>query len=401
MRHTEDWLEAYQLYMAKTEPAAIFDKWIALSILSAALRRKTYLQLGRLTYFPNLYIVLVAEPGVARKTQAILFGLEFVESIPDIIISADATTIPALFDDLENSAIDDPLKDGTIHRHSSIYIVSKEFESFLGDKKENTRMLTILTTLYDCLKSWKYRTKHSGTNNLPPSFLTIIAATTPTSLATSLPASAIGEGFTSRILFIWADKRKRKEAIPEKTEEDRILEGKLRKDLYLISRLSGTFTMDIEVRRQWTSWYDKYEDQDENRLCKDNSFNAWYSRKPATILKVAMLLSVSRSSDLIITWNDITKAIKNIEEVEKSMGNAFKAVGKSLISNEVETVVQIINARKAISEQQLMGMIWRDVDSVAFDNVMRTAMKRGEITRRFVSPTGEKGVVWYYSQKEE
>jgi hypothetical protein len=382
--------------MERTEPAAVFDKWMSFSILSAALRKKVFLQLGRLTYYPNLYVIFVAEPGIARKTQAINFGMELVDAIPDILVSADCTTVQALFDDLENSAVDEPMRDGTMLRHSSVYIVSREFESFIGNRKDNTRMLTILTDFYDCPKTWKYKTKHSGTNNLPSLFATIIAATTPTSLSNSLPASSIGDGFTSRILFVWADKKKRKEAIPYKTKEDEILEDKLKKDLYIISRLSGSFTMDNPLREKWTAWYDKYEEQDEGRLCKDNSFNGWYSRKPSMILRVAMLISASRSNDMVMSWEDIQKAIKEIESVERMMGQAFRAVGKSMVSGEVETVVQVVKERKAISEKQLMSMIWRDVDSNSFDNVISTAIRRGNVRRKYESPTGEKGNVWYY-----
>ncbi len=258
-------------------------------------------------------------------------------------------------------------------------------------------MLTILTDFYDCPNTCKYKTKHSGTNNLPSLFITMLAATTPTSLSNSLPASSIGDGFTSRVLFVWAEGRKRKVAIPKKTRDDEKLEDGLKKDLYAISRMSGTFTMTPQVEEWWISWYNKYEFQDESRLCKDNSFNGWYSRKPSMILRVAMLLSASRSNDMIIEMIDLQKAIKEIEDVERMMGQAFRAVGKSLVSGEVETVVQIVKERKAISEKQLLSMIWRDVDARMFDNVTATAIKRGEIRRDYKSPTGEKGSVWYYS----
>ncbi len=111
--------------MEKTESAKVFDRWVAFSIISSALRKKVSFKLGRLTYYSNLFIVLVAEPGVARKTQAINFGMEIVESVPDIIMSADATTIQALFDDLESSAVDEPMKDGTLLRHSSVYSIQR------------------------------------------------------------------------------------------------------------------------------------------------------------------------------------------------------------------------------------------------------------------------------------
>ena len=55
-----NWLDSYVRLMENTEPAKLFDIWTGYSVIAAALRRKISLQLGRLTYVSNLYVVLVA-----------------------------------------------------------------------------------------------------------------------------------------------------------------------------------------------------------------------------------------------------------------------------------------------------------------------------------------------------
>ena len=105
-RHLNNWLQAYQELQYNTEPAAIFDTWVGYSVVAAALRRKIKLQLGRLEYYPNIYVVLVAEPGVARKTEAIKYGVKFLSTIPEIVVSADSSTKEAMTDDMEGSAND-------------------------------------------------------------------------------------------------------------------------------------------------------------------------------------------------------------------------------------------------------------------------------------------------------
>ena len=159
-RHLQNWLDAYLELNENTESARVFDVWVGYSVLAAALRRKAYLKLGRLVYYPNIYVVLVADPGVARKTQAIKYGVSFLDTIPEIVTCADSTTKEAMTDDMEASALDELMDDGTQLRHSSLSIISKEFESFLGQKKENTRMLIALTDLFDCPSSWSSRTRH-------------------------------------------------------------------------------------------------------------------------------------------------------------------------------------------------------------------------------------------------
>ena len=395
-----NWLDSYLRLMENTEPARLFDKWVGYSVIASALRRKVSLQLGRLVYYPNIYVVLVAEPGVARKTQAIKYGVNFLNTIPDIRLSADSSTKEAMTDDVESSGMDELLVDGTTLRHSSLNIISKEFESFLGQKKENTRMLTALTDLFDCPDDWSSRTKHSGSNKIINPWVNLLAATTPDSLANSLPASAVGGGLTSRIMFIWADKKKKSVAIPATTEEELKIKEMLEKDLYRISRLSGNYTMTAECMKKWIAWYDRFdEDESGDRVCPDKSFSGWYSRKPTYIIKISILRAAAESSKLVIEWKHIEKAIEEIREVEYLMGNAFKAIGKSEISGEVDNVLQIIRNAGKISEKELMTKIWRDIDATKFINVSDTLIKTGKVVRTYKGPDESTGV-WYWSTED-
>ena len=395
-RQVKNWLDSYIELHENTEPAAIFDRWVGYSMIAAALRRKARLQLGRLIYYPNLYIVLVADPGVARKTQSIKFGTSFLNTIPEIRTCADSATKEAMTDDIEGSALDQLMDDGTTLRHSSLNIISKEFESFLGQKKENTRMLTALTDLFDCPSEWSSRTRHGTSNAIIRPWINLLAATTPDSLASSLPASAIGGGLTSRILFVWAEKKKKPIAIPEMTPAEEKLKDKLEKDLYQISRISGEYIMSPECKENWIHWYNNYdEDESGKRICEDKSFSGWYSRKPTYLMKLSMLRAAATSQSLTIQWQHVEEAIEAIQQVELVMGNAFKAIGKSEITAEVDSVMQIIKTQRKVSEKNLMSIIWRDIDSGKFENVIETLIKTGKVRREYKGPKGEPGI-WYY-----
>jgi hypothetical protein len=340
--------------------------------------------------------VFVAEPGIARKSQAISYAMQMLAQIPEIVTSADASTKEAMLQDLESGATDELMPDGSTFKHSSLCIFSKEFESFLGQKKENTKMLVLLTDLFDCQElPWKYRTKNSGSNIVPSVFINLLAATTPDSLASSLPPTAVGGGLTSRIMFVWADKKKKKVPRPIETEEEKILKDKLIKDLFVISRISGQYTMTDDCIKKWDDWYNEYEETNPDRVCKDPSFNGWYSRKPMYILKLSMLIAASTSDDLAVEWKHLQGAIDDIEEAEMQMGNAFKAIGKSIVTSETDSVLQIIRARKVIDEKSLLSLVWRDIDNNKFNNVIETAVRAGKVRRAFKGPRGESGI-WYH-----
>jgi hypothetical protein len=347
-----------------------------------------------------MYVVFVGPPGGPRKSQAISFGRLFLAEIPDIVLAADVTTYQALVEDIEKAACEEPLPDGGILEHSSITIVSRELESFLGQKGENTKMLVCLTDLFDAEElPWKYRTKHSGNNVVPSVFLNLLAATTPESISSSLPATAIGGGLTSRIVFIWVTDKRKKVTAPEETPTEAILRGKLVDDLYKISRIVGTYKYSPEAFANWDDWYTNYVEQDSERICPDPSFNGWYERKPLYLQKLSILHAAAEYSTLILEWRHVESAFKTIEEVEKTMGNVFRSVGRSLVSADVDLVETIVEERGWITEEALMSLTWRDIDANKLDNIINTLKKKGTVKRSFVGPKGQKGGIWYKSQK--
>jgi len=396
MRKLSDWVTSYQEYMEETESARILHLWTALSVIGAVLRKKVFLPIGRINIYPNMYVVFVGPPGGPRKSQAISFGVKFLTDIPDVIISADAITPQALIEDLEKSAIDEQMADGSVFRHASLTITSKEFESFLGQKADNTRMITYLTDLFDAQEiPWKYRTKHSGTNVIPSVFLHILAATTPDSIASTLPSSAIGTGLTSRIIFVWVEHKEKKVCYPIETPEEKALKEKLKHDLYIISRMSGGFIQSKESFVLWKEWYDSYDALDENRICRDPIFTGWYERKPLYIQKLAIIYSASEGSSMTVEWKHFQRAISTIEGIEHNLPNVFKAVGRSNVAVDVDKVNSIIEARKWITEKELLSLTWRDLDSSKLDNVIDTLLRSGSIERKYIGPKGERGSIWY------
>lgn len=394
MRKLPDWIDGYLQFTEETESARVFHKWVAVSMIAAVLRKKVRLSLGRINVYPNMYIVLVAEPGAARKSQAINYGIKFLEKIPDINTTADSITREALLQDLEGSAIDEQLPDGSTFRHSSISIISKEFEAFLGQKAENTKMLVLLTDLFDAQEiPWRYRTKSSGNSTIPSVYVNLLGATTPESLASSLPPSAIGGGLTSRILFVWAARRNKKIPKPIITDELRELAEKLQSDLFRIAKIAGVYEFSPEADQFWHDWYMEYEEISPTRICQDKSFDGWYSRKQLFIQKMAQIRQASKGDGLEISLETLKEAIADIEEVEHHMARTFRAVGRSDITQDVDTVMQIIHEFKVIKEADLMNIIWRDIDSAKFDNVIRTALGTGQVKREY-QVGGVKGIFY-------
>lgn len=132
---------------------------------------------------------------------------------------------------------------------------------------------------------FKYRTKTQGETVVPNVFLSILGATTPESLASSLPVIAIGGGLTSRILFVYAVGSK-KVPIPVITPWMTRVKGLLEKDIFSISQIAGPYRFNKTAEQNWIKWYNALDIRDTGRICPDPSFNGWYSRKHVFVCKM-------------------------------------------------------------------------------------------------------------------
>jgi hypothetical protein len=390
VRKLKNWLDTYMEFTFETESEPLFHKWSGLSAVAAAMQRKVWFQLGRIRVHPNLFILLVSEPGIARKTQAIGYAEDLILEIPSIKLAADCTTREALMDDLELAGkdVEVQLPNGDLMKHNSLTIISGEFETFLGNKKDNASMLITLTDFFDCKnRPFKKRTKHSGNTNIEAVWLNLLAATTPESVAQCLPSSTIGGGLTSRMIYVWSNGMSKKVDVPEEPPDQ--MRTELIHDLAMISMMAGGFKFTPESREWWRDWYNSYDMKDNKRTCHDQAFGGWYSRKPTLLLKVAQVCSACQSSSMDMESWAFEEALKLLEETETEMGKVFGAVGRSLITADVDKITQIIKQHKAIKEKHLMQMVWRDMDSRKFDNVIDTVLRTGRVKRLFADGAGK------------
>lgn len=154
--------------------------------------------------------------------------------------------------------------------------------------------------------------------------------------------------------------------------------------------------MTPEAMSKWDDWYDAYEEMSVSRLCQDPSFDSWYSRKPGLIIKLSIICSAAKRDETIVEWDDILESMSYIEAAERNMGSSFRSVGRSNIATEIDMVLQIIKTRKVITEKEIMSIVWKDMDSLKFDNVIETAIRTGRVKRKYNGPKGETGEIWYY-----
>lgn len=369
-RNLSDWIDSFMELTDNSEPPILFRKWAAISAIAAALQRKVRVELGlSLTFYPNLYIVLVG-PSATGKGTAMKFASDIIEQVPTIRLSAQATSLQALIRRMKETNLTDVNVDtGEQTYHSSLTIFSTEFTVFLG--YHNQELIAALCEWYDCHNRWTYETIARKKEEVIGVWVNLFAGTTPDAIQASLPIESIGGGLTSRIIFVVEEKRGKLVVIPTKTEREIQLQQMLIYDLEAINRLSGIMHYTegfLKIYSEWCYYADVH------RPFHDKKFDGYCGRRRKHLITLSMVCCASRTDDMIITSDDIDRAIYLLTEVEIKMGKVFKGMGRSGTSDLLNDAIVFISNSQVpdIPLYQFARYFEGDMDKLEMDRVITT-----------------------------
>jgi hypothetical protein len=324
-----------------------------------------------------MYVVLVGPSGRCRKGTAMNQGMFFLREM-GIKLAAESITREALIRELKQSNDTQVnINSGDMFLHASLTIYSQELTVFLG--YNNQALMADLTDWYDCRDTWTYRTKNMGTDEIIGVWVNLIGATTPDLLQTTLPRDAIGGGLTSRMIFVFEQKKWRTVATPFLSKEERELQKQLVQDLEKISMMAGEFTVTDSFIDTYVPWYISYSEG--SPPFEDYRFSGYFERRPTHLLKLCMICSASRTSSMEIDKCDFEKALSILTLTEKKMPYTFSGVGKSNTADIMQRVSSIIAVKGEVLFEELMIQFYQDVDKFVLEKMLETlcSMKYIEI----------------------
>ncbi len=396
-RKLDDWLDGFIKYCENSEPPESYKRWVGISVIAAALQRKVVLPWGHLKFYPNMYIVLVGPPGRTRKGTAMTPGYQLLSDV-GIKIAAEATTRESLIQQLESASATHTTPDGRVIYHASLTVFSQELTVFLGFK--NQQLIMDLTDWYDCKPRWVYRTKNMGTNDIVGVWVNLIGATTPELLQTSLPRDAIGGGLTSRIVFIYEDRKGKTVPFPMLTDEALRLYNDLLEDLNTMSTLAGDFYPDQSFLKAYEQWYLEQEKLD--LFPGVPELQGYVERRPNHILKLSMILSASRSNEMVLLDYDLHRAVRYLEEAENKIAKVYAGVGKSPVADVTNAIMEYIARKKKVPVRELLRTFYRDVgEKDQLLRIVATIEYTGFISLTRDSEDGELYAVYIAKEKKE
>jgi len=316
-------------------------------------------------------------------------GFKFLKEM-GIKMGAEAITREALIRELKTSGDTQIDATGKIIMHSSLTIYSQELTVFLG--YNNQQLMADLADWYDCRDHWTYRTKNMGTDDITGVWVNLIGATTPELLQTTLPRDAIGGGLTSRMVFIYEQNKSKIVPAPFLSAEERALERDLLLDLEQIHMLSGEFKPTAAFLDRWVEWYTQ---SDKNPPFNDARFSGYIERRPTHLLKLATIMSASRSNDMAVDVQDFERALATLTAAERNMRHTFGGMGRAEIGDIIHRLMVMIINKKEIDYGEMMRQFYYDADPEELERSILALQTMGYVEvvyegkRKLVRHTGK------------
>jgi hypothetical protein len=295
--------------MAETETPLIYDYICALWVLSSAMGRNVIVARPSAPVHLNMYITLVSESGILRKSSSIRAAVSILRHFmsttqSSTLLIESKVTMGMLLNELSRTTRE--------HGSSQIVLVASELAAMLGRGTQIAGIPALLTDLYDCPDERSGGgSLATGGLNFKNVYCSFLAGSTPSWLATSVRPEIVAGGFTSRCYFINGRNRKRLVAWGEEAKPDAA--DRLVKQLQEIQNESCSYFqigINSSAKQTFTKWY-------ANRpVHKDVYRESFESREDGHILRFAGLMCVNERA-WSISDDHIRRAIAFVTEIKR------------------------------------------------------------------------------------
>ena len=194
----------------------------------------------------------------------------------------------------------------------------------------------------------------------------------------------------SRCIFVSQTNTNR--IIPKPLIEDHTIREILTAQLAVYAELKGQVVETAEAYKFYDEWYT------ENRMkhnIDDKKMAGYYQRKPDHLIRLAMIMTVSAGSDLVITQDTYERALVKLNELEVYMPDAFVEMEATSIGRDHARILrQIINAGGYAKHTDILKKNFQFMDSRRFRACIETLCEAG-----FIEASSDRPV--YYKVIEE
>lgn len=360
----------YFAYVDKTEPPLVFHRWSLLTTLGAYLGRQYFMPFGDFTIQPNMYVMLIGDPGT-RKSTAIKLSKKIASAAGYDKFSAERTSKEKFLLDLEGIEDDSGKvidqnkvmqnlfgEDSSGGEPSEVFVVADEFNEFVGSG--NLEFLSLLGSLWDWddpMQSFKQRLKTTRSVSIYQPTISILAGNTHAGFAEAFPPQSLGQGFLSRLILVFGESSGKKIAFPQRPSEQ--VKQQLVDTFALIKeRVIGEATLTKQAHGMLETIYHSWVGLEDAR------FKHYSTRRQTHLLKLCMLTAAANLRTEIVA-EDVLFANTLLAFTEHRMPNAMGEFGKSKNSDVAARIVAVVaEAKGPVDTDVLWKQCQSDLDRI-------------------------------------
>ena len=271
----------YMQYMSNIETPEAYDFWSAVWALGVGVGRDVIVDRPHAPVHLNWYVILAAESGTTRKSTAVQHASRLVQETTNTIGISTRTSS----EQFESVLARQTEQTG----EATVYFAVPELVSVLGREGYLKGMPGLLTDLYDCpAERTSPGTKQGGETYQRNVYVSFLSASTPSWLITAINPAVIEGGFTSRVLFVAEDTRKKLVAWPQRRSPDEWKEvERLYRDITETARTFPSIQISAGALRKFTEWY-------RTRVVHNDPFRSSFeAREDDHVLRLAACLSIN------------------------------------------------------------------------------------------------------------
>lgn len=351
-------------------------------MVAGALRRRVWRDEHLFQWTPNFYIIFVAPPGIATKSTTIDVGMDLLQQIDGIKFGpdsgswqgvADAMAEATEFFKLKPSGGDTP---DNLLPQSAITVAISELGTFF--RPDDSHATSFLTDMWDGrARPFQHKTRHAGTIEIRKPWLNLIGATTPSWFRANVPETMIGDGLTSRCVFVYTDHKRGLVAYPsrQKNRHDyHLMRNKLIHDLKEIAQLVGPYNMTEEAFKWGEAWYINHYQSRPTHMASDR-YSGYIARKQAHLHKLAMILAASKRDNLLIEKADLEESEAILTDAEPHMLKVFESIGMVDEAQHLASLITYVRVHKWITSSDLYACVHNTMTKVDFQRAVRNGVE--------------------------
>lgn len=410
----------WQLRMREVTSPQTFIDFGFYYMIAAALQRRVWTNADHQKLYPNIYPILVADPGVGKglvikpviemlkehklenrlnadiKTmsseqiaQAAVEAEDFAQvasakpqQVPKeklrIPVGANCTTFEALVHTMAtcvrrinynryDAKLQKEVRD--IYSHNSLCFALEEISSLFH--KDSAKVVNFLITAYDC-GDYEYLTKTQGEDYIKRCCLNFFGGTTPKFIEESFSEGILEDGFASRAWFIFEPRNRfYRLRSPELTDEQKEAQQKLSQHILALTKLYGYVPFAPDAWAYLENWWER--EQSQTNYVRPNTsekLNSYYSRKQIHVMKLAVIMHLSEDASVkedgyspagMVSLATVIRAMKTLEHIEKSMHLALNFAGANPMSKVAKKIISILKKSGPKNTEHLIMDCWNDV----------------------------------------